>query len=219
MMLHKFPLAAVLVAALAIPAAAQQTTTPDTTAKSPSGPTINTSNGAIADSANAPSATTPPGPNAAAPSATPATPPMAAPTTPAAPPMAAPETPSASSDSAAKPAEGQVTPHDAAKVDVKVAESLASTVKVSGDSAFALARAAVPGTTVSSADLEMKEGRLVYEIKLIGENQSAYEVHVDAMTGEVTKDKRYGGAKALIEHANESNKLDEAKSDSVTKKP
>ncbi|HTK47929.1 MAG TPA: PepSY domain-containing protein [Gemmatimonadaceae bacterium] len=198
MMRHQFPLAAVLLAAFAIPAAAQQTTTSDTTAKSPSGATVTTSNGALADSAKATNATAPTGANAAAPAA----------------PMAAP----APADSA-KPAEGQVAPHAAAKVDVKVAESLASTVKVSGDSAFALARASVPGTDVSSADLEMKDGRLVYEVKLVGDNQSAYEVHVDAMTGEVTKDKRYGGAKALIEHANESKKLEEAKSDSVEKKP
>jgi uncharacterized membrane protein YkoI len=197
-MRHQFPLAAVLLAAFAIPAAAQQTTTSDTTAKSPSGATVTTSNGALADSAKATNATAPTGANAAAPAA----------------PMAAP----APADSA-KPAEGQVAPHAAAKVDVKVAESLASTVKVSGDSAFALARASGPGTDVSSADLEMKDGRLVYEVKLVGDNQSAYEVHVDAMTGEVTKDKRYGGAKALIEHANESKKLEEAKSDSVTKKP
>lgn len=198
MMRHQFPLAAVLLAALAIPAAAQQTTSTDSTAKSPSGATVTTSNGALADSANATNATAPTGANAAAPAA----------------PMAAP----APADSA-KPAEGQVAPHAAAKVDVKVAESLASTVKVSGDSAFALARASVPGTEVSSADLEMEDGRLVYEIKLVGDNQSAYEVEVDAMTGEVTKDKRYGGAKALIEHANESKKLEEAKGDSVTKKP
>lgn len=198
MMRHQFPLAAVLLAALAIPAAAQQTTSTDSTAKSPSGATVTTSNGALADSANATNATAPTGANAAAPAA----------------PMAAP----APADSA-KPAEGQVAPHAAAKVDVKVAESLASTVKVSGDSAFALARASVPGTEVSSADLEMEDGRLVYEIKLVGDNQSAYEVEVDAMTGEVTKDKRYGGAKALIEHANESKKLEDAKGDSVTKKP
>ena len=198
MMRHQFPLAAVLLAALAIPSAAQQTTSTDSTAKSPSGATVTTSNGALADSANATNATAPTGANAAAPAA----------------PMAAP----APADSA-KPAEGQVAPHAAAKVDVKVAESLASTVKVSGDSAFALARASVPGTEVSSADLEMEDGRLVYEIKLVGDNQSAYEVEVDAMTGEVTKDKRYGGAKALIEHANESKKLEEAKGDSVTKKP
>jgi uncharacterized membrane protein YkoI len=208
MMRHQFPLAAVLLAALAIPAAAQQTTTTDTTAKSTTGATVTTSNGALADSASASAAnadsakaanaTSPAGTNAAAPAA----------------PMASP----APADSA-KPAEGAVMPHAAAKVDVKVAESLASTVKVSGDSAYALALASEPGTQVSSADLEMKDGRLVYEIKLVGNNQSVYDVHVDAMSGEVTKDKRFGGAKAHIEHADENKKLEEAKSDSVEKKP
>ena len=233
-MTHRFPMTAVLLAVLAVPAAAQQTTTPDTSAKSNSGATVNTSNGAIADSAAgattaapAPGATvTTPAPSATPMTAEPAPSPGATVTTPA--PSAAPENAapnaavSPSTDSAAaaaKPAEGQVTPHAAAKVDVKVAESLASTVKVSGDSAFALARQAVPGTDISSADLEMKNGRLVYEIKMIGDNESAYEVHVDAMSGEVTKDKRYGGAKALIEHANEHQKLEEAKGDSTAKKP
>jgi len=140
--------------------------------------------------------------------------------------MAAPTT---GATNAAKP-EGQVTPHAAAKVDVKVAESLASTVKISGDSAFAIARTSPDAGEISSADLEMKEGRLVYEIKMVHGKNGASEVHVDAMTGELIKDKKYGGLKAIDTHAAESAKLQNAKADSsntpsvktdssVTKKP
>ena len=116
--------------------------------------------------------------------------------------------------------EGQVTPHTAAKVDVKVAESLASTVKISGDSAFAIARTSPDAGEITSADLEMKEGRLVYEIKMVHGKNGASEVHVDAMTGELIKDKKYGGLKAIDTHEKESQKLQNAKADSSnTKKP
>ena len=50
---------------------------------------------------------------------------------------------------------------------MKVAESLANTVKISGDSAFAIARTSPDAGEISSADLEMKEGRLVYQIKMV----------------------------------------------------
>jgi hypothetical protein len=43
---------------------------------------------------------------------------------------------------------------------------------------------------------------------------------VDAMTGEVLKDKKYGGAKAVLEHHEENKKLLDAKRDSsAMKKP
>ena len=112
------------------------------------------------------------------------------------------------------------TPHEAARVNVKVAQSLASTVKISGDSAFAIARTSPDSGDVSSADLEMKEGRLVYQVKMLHGAKGASEVVVDAMTGEILKDKKYGGVKALVEHRDENKKLQDAKRDSVeTKKP
>ena len=100
----------------------------------------------------------------------------------------------------------------------------------SGDSAFAIARTSPDAGEISSADLEMKEGRLVYEIKMVHGKNGASEVHVDAMTGELIKDKKYGGLKAIDTHAAESQKLQNAKADSantpsvktdssVTKKP
>ncbi|HEX7980264.1 MAG TPA: PepSY domain-containing protein [Gemmatimonadaceae bacterium] len=204
MMSHRYALAAVMLAAFALPAAAQQTTAPSDTGKKA---TTTTSNGAVADTA--------------------ATKTEVAPSTGAMPAMGAPA--AGVTANAPKP-EGQVTPHAAAKVDVKVAESLASTVKISGDSAFAIARTSPDAGEISSADLEMKEGRLVYEIKMVNGKNGASEVHVDAMTGELIKDKKYGGLKAIDTHAAESQKLQNAKADSantpsvktdssITKKP
>jgi len=202
-MTHRYALAAVMLAAFALPAAAQQTTTPPDTSKKT---TTTTSNGAVTDTSSAKT--------------------EVAPSTGAIPAMGSPAT----GVTAAPKPEGQVTPHAAAKVDVKVAESLASTVKISGDSAFAIARTSPDAGEISSADLEMKEGRLVYEIKMVHGKNGASEVHVDAMTGELIKDKKYGGLKAIDTHAAESQKLQNAKADSantpsvktdssVTKKP
>jgi uncharacterized membrane protein YkoI len=193
MMSHRYALAAVMLAAFALPVAAQQTTAPPDTSKKT---TTTTSNGAVTDTSSTKTEVAP---------STGALPAMAAPTT--------------GVTNAPKP-EGQVTPHEAAKVDVKVAPSLANTVKISGDSAFAIARTSPDGGEISSADLEMNHGRLVYQVKMLHGAQGASEVVVDAMTGEILKDKKYGGLKALNEHADETLKLQNAKADSSnTKKP
>jgi len=105
------------------------------------------------------------------------------------------------------------------KVDVKVAPTLANTVKISADSAFALAKASPDAGEISSAELEMKEKALVYNIKML-KGAGASVVHVDAMTGEVVKDKKFGGLKASAENDKQLKKLDEAKKDSsATAKP
>jgi hypothetical protein len=244
-MSHRYALAAVMLAAFALPAAAQQTTTPSDTSKKS---TTSTSNGAVSDTSKATTTVNPNGaPSNGAqvtttpqPSAGPATSPPAESTTQATgatPPSTevAPSTgampamgttpksgmsPTTGASATAPAPEGQVTPHEAARVNVKVAESLASTAKISGDSAFAIARTSPDSGEVSSADLEMKEGRLVYQVKMLHGAKGASEVVVDAMTGEVLKDKKYGGLKALTEHADENQKLQNAKTDSVnTKKP
>jgi uncharacterized membrane protein YkoI len=212
-MTHRYALAAVMLAAFALPATAQQTTAPSDTGKKT---TTSTSNGAVSDTSKATTTVNPNGaPSNGAqvtatpqPSAAPATTPPTestnqatgtppstevAPSSGAMPAMGA----SKSGASANAPAEGQVAPHEAAKVNVKVAESLASTVKISGDSAFAIARTSPDSGEVSSADLEMKEGRLVYQVKMLHGARGASEVVVDAMTGEILKDKKYGGLNAL----------------------
>jgi hypothetical protein len=100
-----------------------------------------------------------------------------------------------------------------------VAPSLANTVKISADSAFALAKASPDAGEISSAELEMTDHRLVYQVKMV-KGAGASTVYVDAMTGEVVKDKKFGGLKAAAENAEESQKLIEAKKDSAeTKKP
>lgn len=234
-MAHRYTLAAMLLAAMALPAAAQQPSPSDTSKKKT---TVTESAGAIADTAAIKAAN----PNAAAPStvapspgATVTTPKDAAPSSMAAPaPGATVITPAPTSGNAANTpsgvtagasnpaaaAEGRVQPTSGLiKVDVKVAPTLANTVKISADSAFALARASNDAGQISSAELEMKENALVYNIKMV-KGAGASVVHVDAMTGEVVKDKKYGGLKASAENDTQLRKLNEAKKDSAeTKKP
>ena len=245
-MTHRYALAAVLLAALSIPAAAQQTTQPDTSKKATpadtgkkAGATVTTSPGSIAEPQKSTDSTTG---VTTSPGATVTTP---APTTPSATMTPSPATPSAgasitapapSGASSASPsganassgmgaaassgATGQVQPTSGvAKVEVKVAPSLANTVKISADSAFALAKASPDAGEISSAELEMTDHRLVYQVKMV-KGAGASTVYVDAMTGEVVKDKKFGGLKAAVENAEESKKLIDAKKDSAeTKKP
>jgi len=238
-MTHRYTLAALMLAAMSIPAAAQQTTQPDTSKKAGvsapqpdtskkagvSGTTTTTSPGAIAEPAKATDSTSaaPATPSSMTPS--PASPSPGASVTAPAPSNAGASvtapSPSGASVSAAPSGEtGKVQPTSGAvKVDVKVAPTLANTVKISADSAFALARASNDAGEISSAELEMKEKALVYNIKML-KGAGASVVHVDAMTGEVVKDKKYGGLKASAENDKQLKKLDEAKKDSsATAKP
>jgi hypothetical protein len=203
-MTHRYALAAVLLAALSVPAAAQQTTQPDTSKKTnPTGITTTTSPGAVE-----------PTPAPTNPSPAPTTPTPAA----ASPSVTSPSTGVVSSQPAPA-AEGQNQPTAGAiKVNVKVDSSLANTVKITADSAFALARASNTAGEISSAELEMTDKRLVYQVKMVKGN-AASTVYVDAMTGEVVKDKKFGGVKAMVENAEESQKLIDAKKDSTAKKP
>jgi hypothetical protein len=211
-MTKRYALAAVLLAALSVPAAAQETTQPDTSKKTnPTGITTTTSPGAVE-----------PTPAPTNPTAAPTTP-TTAPTTPspaaATPSTTSPSTGVVSSQPAPAGAEGQIQPTSGAiKVDVKVDSSLARTVKISADSAFALARASNTAGEISSAELEMTDNRLVYQVKMV-KGAGASTVYVDAMSGEVVEDKKFGGVKAAVENAEESQKLIDAKKDSTAKKP
>ena len=243
-MTHRYTLAAVLLAALSIPAAAQQTTQPDTSKKagasdvttqpdtSKKDVTITTSPGSIAEPAKPADSATVTSPAPSTPAATmtpsPATPSAGASVTAPAPSGASVTAPAPSGASSMSPsganassgATGQVQPTSGvAKVEVKVAPSLANTVKISADSAFALAKASPDAGEISSAELEMTDHRLVYQVKMVKGN-GASTVYVDAMTGEVVKDKKFGGLKAAAENGEESQKLIEAKKDSAeAKKP
>ena len=63
---------------------------------------------------------------------------------------------------------------------VKVAPSVAETAKISRDEAFNLASENAKEGEVSSADLEMKDGHLVYEVKVLNKDRKSSEVVVDA---------------------------------------
>jgi uncharacterized membrane protein YkoI len=120
---------------------------------------------------------------------------------------------------AAAQVEGQVHAHTAAQVEVKVKHSLASTAKVSGDSAFALARAHADNGEVSSATLESKDGRLVYVVNVLNQSKRASTVVIDAMSGRVLEAEQHGGLASTVMHAKENKKLKDAKSDSAAKNP
>ena len=120
---------------------------------------------------------------------------------------------------AAQTAEGKVQAKTAAKVEVKVNQSLANSAKVSGDSAFAIARAHADNGEVSSAELESSGGRLVYEVKVLNKSKRASTITVDAMTGEVVEATQHGGLKSTALHHKENKKLLNAKRDSAAKTP
>ena len=113
------------------------------------------------------------------------------------------------------------TPHStqAAHVDIKVSKSLAHSVKISGDSAMAIARMNADMGEVSSAELKMMDGKLVYDVKVLNKSKRATDVAVDAMSGEVVKNKQYGGLKATVVHRDENKKLLNSKRDSAEKAP
>ncbi|MEP6622385.1 MAG: PepSY domain-containing protein [bacterium] len=107
----------------------------------------------------------------------------------------------------------------AAQVDIKVSKSLAHSVKISGDSAMAIAKANADGGEVSSAELKMMDKQLVYNVKVLNKSKRATEVAIDAMSGEVVKNKQLGGLNAALTHRGENEKLAKAKRDSAMKAP
>lgn len=107
----------------------------------------------------------------------------------------------------------------AVKLDITAKRSLAAAAKITADSAYAIARAQVPGSEVSSAKLETVDGRLDYRIQLIHGNKRATEVVINAMTGRVLDKKQHGGLKAAEVHHVENNKLQNAKADSAARNP
>jgi uncharacterized membrane protein YkoI len=120
---------------------------------------------------------------------------------------------------AGQSATGQVQANQAASVNVKVNPSLAGSAKISGDSAFALARSHADNGEVSSAELENSGGRLVYKVHVLNKSKRASTVKIDAMTGEVVEATQHGGLKGTKLHHSENKKLLNAKRDSAAKNP
>jgi uncharacterized membrane protein YkoI len=105
---------------------------------------------------------------------------------------------------------------------VKVDANVAASAKVSADSAQAIALAQVPeGGKVNSGELHMEDGKLVYDVNVVPNGKKTVRmVRVDAMTGDIVKDKQYGGikgtAKKHAQHEKEE-KAQKAAPDSVKK--
>src|SRR5262245_7987181 len=107
-------------------------------------------------------------------------------------------------------------------LEVKVDESVASSAKVSADAAEATAIAQVPeGGKVNSGEMHMEDGKLVYDINIVPNGKdTARLVRVDAMTGEIVKDKQYGGVKGVEKKHEQHEKEEKARKsppDSVKK--
>jgi uncharacterized membrane protein YkoI len=105
-------------------------------------------------------------------------------------------------------------------VQIRGKKSLKAQAKISGDSAMAVARARVPGATVTSGKIDRENKRLVYKINLEQPGAKGVEhVWVDATTGDVVKTKHSGGVAGKVQHAQESHRLKSAQKDSTKRTP
>jgi uncharacterized membrane protein YkoI len=107
-------------------------------------------------------------------------------------------------------------------VKVKVDANVASTATVSADSAQTIALAQVPeGGKVSSGELHMEDGKLVYDINVVPNGKKTVrKVRVDALTGEIVKDKQLGGLKGVVKkHEEHTKEKNAAKAADTTRKP
>ena len=95
---------------------------------------------------------------------------------------------------------------------VKVDQNVAASAKVSADSAQGIALAQVhEGGKVNSGELHMEDGKLVYDIRVVPNGKkTARLVRVDAMTGDIVKDKQYGGLKGVTKKHAEHEKEEKA---------
>lgn len=90
---------------------------------------------------------------------------------------------------------------------VKVKEDkpgLLKLAKISADSAIAIARATLPGATISSAEIENEDNALIYsfDMKVAGK-KGTEEIHIDAKTGKVLKQEHEDAAAEKKEKAEE----------------
>jgi len=95
---------------------------------------------------------------------------------------------------------------DAAEVArVQVKSDLYNTsTMISPEQAKALALCAVPGQ-LSSGEMQVNNGRTVYEIALIPTDKKTYsKVEIDATTGEIINAKQFGGLRGLAGFLRES---------------
>jgi uncharacterized membrane protein YkoI len=96
--------------------------------------------------------------------------------------------------------------NDAAEVArVQIKSDLYNTsTMISPEQAKALALCAVPGQ-ISSGEMQVNNGRTVYEIALLPTDKKTYsKVEIDATTGEIINAKQFGGLRGLAGFLRES---------------
>jgi DNA-directed RNA polymerase alpha subunit len=93
---------------------------------------------------------------------------------------------------------------------VKVTESapgLLKKAKITSDSAISIAKARLPKATISAAEIEQENGKLIYSFDLKTAGKSGIdEVNVDAMTGKLV---------GKVQHESPADEKKEAACDSV----
>jgi uncharacterized membrane protein YkoI len=103
-------------------------------------------------------------------------------------------------------------------LQVKVDASVASSAKISADSAQAIALAKVDeGGKVNSGELKMEKGKLVYEINVVPNGKNTVrKFNVDAMTGDIVSDRTLGGLNAAVKKHQQHTKEVKAKASKDT---
>jgi DNA-directed RNA polymerase alpha subunit len=100
---------------------------------------------------------------------------------------------------------------------VKVAESkpgLLKQAKITADSAIAVAKATLPKATISSAEIEQENGKLIYSFDMKTAGKSGIdEVNVDALTGKLVGKPQHESA------ADEKKEADADAAKKAVKKP
>ncbi|MEI6741346.1 MAG: PepSY domain-containing protein [Gemmatimonadaceae bacterium] len=82
---------------------------------------------------------------------------------------------------------------------------LLAKAKVSPDSAMTIARNAVPGGTITSAEIEMEKGVLIYSFDLsVAGKKGTEEVHVNALTGKLLSKEHESAADEKKEKAKDA---------------
>jgi uncharacterized membrane protein YkoI len=92
-------------------------------------------------------------------------------------------------------------------VHIRGKKSLKAEAKISDDSAMAIARAQVPGATVTSGKIERENKKLVYQINVKQPGAKGGErVWIDATTGSVVKTKQLSGSSGHAPHTKAAQK-------------
>jgi uncharacterized membrane protein YkoI len=104
----------------------------------------------------------------------------------------------------------KVAVHKTSKTETEA--DLTKQAKISKDSATTIALARVPGSTISSAEIERENGRLIWSFDLKTAGKSGIdEVNVNALTGKVVGKTQHEGPKTEKKEAVQEAKEKKAK--------